>query len=269
MIDFHCHLDLYPNAMELAAHVTAKNFFTLVVTTSPRAWRATSRIFAGYDNIRVALGLHPEIVTLKALERDLVILYISKAEFIGEVGLDGSEQHRHTLKQQESILKAVLSESERCGGKILSIHSRNAASRVLNYLDRYCRASVPVLHWFSGTIEETRRAVAMGCWFSVGPAMLRGAKGRRILKELPIDRVLPETDGPFAMNGSSPYMPWDATTIAKYVAATWNMTQDKVKEQFCRNLDMLLTSMKMADLSYRLMNKGQQRHAPDGATRRR
>jgi len=269
MIDFHCHLDLYLNARQLADQVAARNCFTLVVTTSPRAWQATSRVFEGYDNIRVALGLHPEIAAQKAAERDLLVSYVSQAEFIGEVGLDGSVEHRHTLKQQESILKVVLSESERCGGKILSIHSRSAASRVLDYLDRYCRASVPVLHWFSGTIEETRRAVAMGCWFSVGPAMLLRAKGRRILKDLPIARVLPETDGPFVMNGSSPYMPWEAMSIAKHVAATWNMTYDRVKEQFCKNLDLLLTSMNMTDLAYRIMNKGQQRHAPDDATRRR
>ena len=240
MIDFHCHLDLYPNARRLANRVAARNRFTLVVTTSPRAWQATSRVFAGYDSMKVALGLHPEIVSEKAAERDLLISCVCEAELIGEVGLDGSVQHRQTREEQESILGAVLSESERCGGKILSVHSRNAAGRVLHHIERHCRASVPVLHWFSGTIEETRRAVAMGCWFSVGPAMLRGAKGRRILDELPIDRVLPETDGPFAMNGSSPYMPWEAITISSTVAATWNMTEEEVRQQFLDNLSHLL-----------------------------
>lgn len=240
MIDFHCHLDLYPDARRLADQVAARNRFTLVVTTSPRAWQATSRVFAGYDSIKVALGLHPEIVSEKAAERELLISSVRQAELIGEVGLDGSVQHRHTREQQESILGAVLSESERCGGKILSVHSRNAAGPVLHHIERHCRASIPVLHWFSGTIEDTRRAVAMGCWFSVGPAMLRGAKGRRILDELPIDRVLPETDGPFAMNGSSPYMPWEAITVASTVAATWNVTESEVRQQFLDNLSHLL-----------------------------
>ena len=80
----------------------------------------------------------------------------------------------------------------------------------------------------------------MGCWFSVGPAMLRGAKGRRILEELPTARVLPETDGPFAMNGSSPYMPWEAISIAPTVAATWNVTAEEVRQQFLNNLSHLL-----------------------------
>ncbi|MCY3628866.1 MAG: TatD family hydrolase [Gemmatimonadota bacterium] len=240
MIDFHCHLDLYPNARQLADQVAARNRFTLVVTTSPRAWQATSRVFAGYDTIKVALGLHPEIVSEKASERELLISGVCQAEIIGEVGLDGSAQYRHTREQQESILGAVLSESERCGGKILSVHSRNAADPVLHLIERHCRISVPVLHWFSGTIEETRRAVAMGCWFSVGPAMLRGAKGRRILDELPIDRVLPETDGPFALNGSSPYMPWEAIAISSTVAGAWKMTEEEVRQQFLDNLSHLL-----------------------------
>ena len=240
MIDFHCHLDLYPNAQQLADQVASRNRFTLVVTTSPRAWLATSRVFSGYANIKVALGLHPEIVSEKANEYELLISSVSQAGIIGEVGLDGSVRYRHTREQQESILEAVLSESERCGGKILSVHSRNAAGRVLHLIERHCRNSVPVLHWFSGTIKETRRAVAMGCWFSVGPAMLRGAKGRRILDELPIDRVLPETDGPFAMNGSSPYMPWDAITISSTVADAWNMTEEEVRQQFLVNLSNLL-----------------------------
>lgn len=242
MIDFHCHLDLYPNARKLVDQVAARNRFTLVVTTSPRAWQATSRVFAGYENIKVALGLHPEIALQKATERELLISCVSQAEFIGEVGLDGSLQCRQTLGLQESILEAVLVESERCGGRILSVHSRNAAGRVLDQIQKHCRVCLPVLHWFSGTVEETRRAVAMGCWFSVGPAMLRGAKGRRILEELPTDRVLPETDGPFAKNGASPYMPWEAVTIAPTVAATWNVTEEEARQQFLQNLSTLLGS---------------------------
>ena len=240
MIDFHCHLDLYPNAQTLVDQIAARNLFTLVVTTSPRAWQATSRVFAGRDNIKVALGMHPEIVRKKTYERELLISCVAEARFIGEVGLDGSMQHQDSCDLQESVLKDVLVECERCGGRILSIHSRNAACRVLDLIEKHCRESIPVLHWFSGTVEETRRAVTMGCWFSVGPAMVRGARGRRILEELPTDRVLPETDGPFAKNGSTPYMPWEAISIAGTVAAIWNETEEAVRKQFERNLAALL-----------------------------
>ena len=240
MIDFHCHLDLYPNARRLAAQVASRNRFTLVVTTSPRAWQATSRVFAGFDSIKVALGMHPEIVREKASERELLISAIRQARFIGEVGLDGSRQHQDIRDLQDSILKDVLVECERCSGRIISLHSRNAACRVLDLLEKHCRASRPVLHWFSGTVEETRRAVTMGCWFSVGPGMVRAAKGRRIVRELPKDRILPETDGPFTKNGSAPLMPWEATSIAGKVAAIWNETEEAVRKQFENNLVTLL-----------------------------
>lgn len=240
MIDFHCHLDLYPDARKLLTKVADRNHFTLVVTTSPRAWQATSRVFAGHENIKVALGMHPEIVEEKVAERAMLISCIAKADFIGEVGLDGSVQHRRTTALQESILKDVLTESERCGGRIISIHSRNAARRVLDLVEQHCKESVPVLHWFSGTVQETRRAVAMGCWFSVGPGMIRGTNGRRILKEMPMDKVLPETDGPFVRNGSVPFMPWDAMTIVGTIASIWNMTQERTRNQLKNNLVVLL-----------------------------
>jgi TatD DNase family protein len=240
MIDFHCHLDLYPNARTLVDQVAARNLFTLVVTTSPRAWQATSRVFAGRDNIKVGLGMHPEIVQKKVTERDLLISCIREAHFVGEIGLDGSTQFQDAKEIQESILEDVFVECERHGGRILSLHSRNAACRVLDLIEEHCRRSRPVLHWFSGTVEETRRAVTMGCWFSVGPAMVRGAKGRRIVQELPKARVLPETDGPFAKNGSTPLMPWEAVSIASTLAPIWNVTEKAVCEQFRHNLSTLL-----------------------------
>jgi TatD DNase family protein len=242
MIDFHCHLDLYPDALKLLPTVAARNVFTLVVTTSPQAWQATSRVFAGYDNIKVAVGLHPEVVAKKAGERALLLSCISRARFVGEVGLDGSHRYQATMTMQESILNEVLTECERLGGKILSIHSRNAASRVLDLVEENCRDSTPVLHWFSGTVQEARRAVDIGCWFSVGPAMLRGANGRAILQELPMDRILPETDGPFATHRSAPLMPWEATSIADALAPLWGTTKEGICLQMKRNLSALIDS---------------------------
>ncbi len=242
MIDFHCHLDLYPDTLRLLHKVAERNIFTLVVTTSPRAWRATSQAFSAYDNIKIAVGLHPEIVHKKAVERSLLVSCISQARFVGEVGLDGSPRYQESMPLQESILTDVLTECERLGGRILSIHSRNAASRVLDYVEQFCRDSTPVLHWFSGTVQETRRAMALGCWFSVGPAMLRGAKGRKILRELPMDRILPETDGPFATHRSVPFMPWEAISIADDLAALWGTTKDEACLKMKRNLGALINS---------------------------
>ena len=240
MIDFHCHLDLYPDALSMLPEVARQNEFTLAVTTSPRAWQATSRVFAGYNTIHVALGMHPEIVAAKFSERDLLMSSIKRARFIGEVGIDGSPQNASTLDQQKTIFREVLLECERVGGKIISIHSRNAADCVLALLRLHCKTSIPVLHWFSGTQVELRQAIEFGCWFSIGPAMLSGAKGLRLVAEIPPDRILPETDGPFAQRQSRPLMPWQAMDIADDLASKWKKDRAAVVQQMRLNLQALL-----------------------------
>lgn len=240
MIDFHCHLDLYQNSKVLLPIVAKRNIFTLVVTTSPRAWQMTSKIFAGYDNIKIAVGLHPEIVGSKVKERSLLISSIKNVIFVGEVGIDGSSKYQDTMPIQESIFTETLIECQKAGGKILSIHSRNAVSRVLGLIEKYNRDSIPVLHWFSGTLKEANYAVDLGCWFSVGPVMANGERGRALLKKLPLDKILPETDGPFATYHSQPLMPWDAINIADTLAELWGITKDKVCLQLQQNLMTLL-----------------------------
>lgn len=240
MIDLHCHLDLYKDALSLVPIVQKKNIFTLVVTTSPRAWQATSRVFSDYNRIEVALGLHPEIVDKKKEERELLISNIAKVRYVGEIGIDGSTRYMKTIHLQESIFRDALIECEKNGGKIISIHSRNAATRVLNQIQENCQISKPVLHWFTGSIKEVQRAVALGCWFSVGPSMLKSSKGLLILKELPLDRILPETDGPFTTYNSRPLMPWDAINIADIIASMRGTTKEEIYKQMKLNLLALI-----------------------------
>lgn len=243
MIDFHSHLDLYPNSLEILPIVAQKNSFTLVVTTSPRAWRATSKVFAGYDNIKVALGLHPEIIEKKATERDLLISSIADTKFIGEVGLDGSETFTKTFSLQISILADIFSECQKQGGRIISLHSRNAVSSVLNLIEKYPNAGVPVLHWFTGSASELKRAISMGCWFSIGPAMLKSSRSQELIQTIPPDIVLPETDGPFAtLNGEMIY-PWQTDTVINFLDKIWKSQNIGACECVKRNLDSLLAKI--------------------------
>lgn len=59
--------------------------------------------------------------------------------------------------------------------------------------DRY-----PAMVELFARARELERAVALGCWFSVGPAMLAAEKARGLARAMPKERVLTETDGPFA-----------------------------------------------------------------------
>ncbi len=241
MIDFHCHLDLYPDALKLLPEVERRNEFTLAVTTSPRAFVATSRVFSGRPRIHVALGLHPEVAEAKQGEQQQLVELVPNARFVGEIGLDGSPRFRHSLALQERIFRAAVSACQNNGGRVMSIHSRGAETRVLDVLEAHPGAGTPVLHWFSGSQLELKRAAALGCWFSVGPAMLAGEKGRKLLSLMPFDRVLPETDGPFARQNGKPLMPWEASSVDAELAKVSGFSVEHIHHLFRQNLKRLVS----------------------------
>jgi TatD DNase family protein len=243
VIDFHCHLDLYPNALLLLDEVARRNEFTLAVTTSPRAFLATSRVFSGRPTVHVSLGLHPEIAEAKQGEEALLIELVSSAPLIGEIGLDGTSRFKNSLPLQERIFAKVLDECQVQGGRVMSIHSRGAESRTLDKLETYPRAGTPVLHWFSGTSKELHRALELGCWFSVGPAMVSSKKGHDLLRQMPLDRVLPETDGPFAQRHGVPLMPWEASEIVNELQMLKKISKDEITQAFRENLKTLLLTV--------------------------
>jgi TatD DNase family protein len=242
VIDFHCHLDLYPDGLEVARQTNQRNDFTLVVTTSPRAYHATSRVFGRLPRLHVALGLHPEVAEAKVAELDALVAGIREARFVGEIGLDGSLPHRKSLPVQERIFKAALGECARQGGRVMSIHSRGAEQNVVRLIALAGPVGVPVLHWFSGALGTLEDACKLGCWFSVGPAMLAGEKGRRLAARMPMDRVLPETDGPFAKIGSAPLMPWQAMDISHTLSELWGVDLQHARAQLSANLERLLVA---------------------------
>ncbi|GAB6142418.1 TatD family hydrolase [Methylosoma difficile] len=236
MIDLHTHLDLYPNALEIISRVNSENDFTLAVTTSPRAWLATKKVFSGYENIQVALGLHPEIVAEKFNELDLLLASISQTNFIGEIGLDGSSRYAKSFTQQELIFDIAIRECQKAGGRLISIHSRAAASKVLSILKKYPNCGQPVLHWFSGSITELKEAIEMKCFFSINPIMVKSNNGKNLISKIPRNLVLPESDGPFTMLNGKPIMPWEAINVCSDLSQIWNIpisdTEDKLKNNF-------------------------------------
>lgn len=57
-----------------------------------------------------------------------------------------------------------------------------------------------IFHWFSGTSDELTRARNAGCYFSVNERMLATKRGREYARQIPLDRLLLETDAPAEPN---------------------------------------------------------------------
>ena len=122
----------------------------------------------------------------------------------------------------------------------MSLHSRGATSLLLDALRCHPAAGVPILHWFSGTKRELALAVEAGCWFSVGPAMLAGAKGQKLAAAMPRNRILTETDGPFACNAERSLMPWDVLGVERELAMIWECSLPKARATLLANFRALV-----------------------------
>lgn len=244
MIDFHCHLDLYREPQLAVEDADTAGIYVLSVTTTPKAWIGTRALSAGRRRIRTALGLHPELAGERISELALFEYFANQTSYFGEIGLDGSPQLKPFYEAQAKVFDTVLGFAARLGGRILSIHSRRATEEVLDALASHPNAGTPVLHWFSGSQVQLRRAIARGCWFSCGPAMLRMPKGRAIARAVPRKQILTETDGPFAFVGSRPLQPADSWLAVDALSEIWETDREEVVGTLRQNLTNLVAAVR-------------------------
>lgn len=241
MIDFHCHLDLYPNPQSVRDECVKRGIYVLSVTTTPSAWQGTSALAAETARIRTGIGLHPQLAHERLNELELFDNVLSDTRYVGEIGLDGSQESRKHWDDQIIVFEHILNQCTKAGGRIMSIHSRRATAAVLKYLETFPEAGTPVLHWFSGSLRDLDRAISLGCWFSVGPAMLLSNSGRTIAARLPKDRVLTESDGPFARIKGEAAQPWDVEKAVHALGEIWALPIQQVEQNINRNLKRMLS----------------------------
>lgn len=219
-VDFHCHLDLYPNHEDLIAQCDRDEVATLTVTTTPRAWMRNTALASKSKYVRVALGLHPQLVAERAAELSLWKELMTAARYIGEVGLDAGPRYYHSFELQKQVFTEILCECARVGGKVLSVHSVRSASAALDLISQHLppdRGRV-VLHWFTGSHSDARRAIDLGCYFSINAAMLRNDRHRAMITKLPLSHLLTETDGPFTKVGERAATPSDVAGTVRALA---------------------------------------------------
>jgi TatD DNase family protein len=241
-VDFHCHLDLYPDHASLVAECDRERVATLAVTTTPKAWRRNVQVAAGSKHVRVALGLHPQLVAERASELPLFEKLLSEARYVGEVGLDAGPKFYSSFAEQERVFSRILAACAEQGGKILTIHSVRCVGKVLDHLER-CLApgdGVAVMHWFTGTATEGKRAAELGCYFSINAQMLSSDKAMRMVRRLPKDRLLTETDGPFVPFMDRASRPRDVSETVRSLATTLEMSVADTTDLILANLGRLV-----------------------------
>jgi TatD DNase family protein len=241
LVDFHCHLDLYPDFERAVERCERAGVFTLTVTTTPEAWRRNADITVPTKHVRAALGLHPQLVADRAAEITLWEKLLPETRYVGEVGLDAGPRYYGSFDAQKTVFGRVLDACAEAGDKILSVHSVRSAKIVLDMIE----ARLPpdrgrvVLHWFTGSASDARRAVALGCYFSINEAMLEKIKPA-VLGAIPPDRMLTETDGPFTRTDARAAEPIDAGRAVRSLARLLGTTETEAGGMVLTNLRHLL-----------------------------
>jgi TatD DNase family protein len=243
LVDFHCHLDLYPDFEALIAESDRLGIFTLAVTTTPKAWARNNKLASSTKYVRAALGLHPQLVAERWQEIDLWERLLDETRYVGEVGLDAGPRYYASMDRQTEVFRRILRCCAKAGGKILSIHSVRTAPKVLDLIEEEVpegRAKF-VFHWFTGSAADARRAADLGCYFSINSKMLTTDRGRALVSSLPIDRILTETDGPFTSQGSGPARPRDVGETLTLIGEAKGLPGNQCADAVLNNLKTLIT----------------------------
>ena len=204
-LDLHAHIDTSIEASEL----TALQAIVFAVTRSlDEAEQALKRT----DHTTIwGVGCHPGLVgAQKAFDVERFRALSETTPYAGELGLDGAS--RVPMKMQRNTLASALRVLQQ-SPRITSLHSYMATSEILRTIADYPQPGL-ILHWWLGTASETAHALELGCYFSVNRS---SSRRKDLLAQIPIDRVLSETDHPFGDRGRGPGDPEKCGTLKRHL----------------------------------------------------
>lgn len=241
-VDTHCHLDLFTDIRKIVNIEDGTEIKTITVTNAPFLWKHNDVLFKNCHNIRPALGLHPELAAKHINELDLFETLSRGIKYIGEIGLDGSNIHKETKAEQLTVFQTILSFLKPLDKKILTIHSRNAAERTITELRAALKSTnhKVILHWFTGSINELNLALKEDFYFSVNHKMIYSKRSIEILKNIPKERILTETDAPFTLDERVKTRLKSLDLTIDGLATLWKMSYQDTKDKIYLNFKNLL-----------------------------
>lgn len=205
LIDSHAHLEMpeFKRDLEEVIH-RAKNAgvkYIFTVGTEKRDWDQTLKISHRYSFLYAILGIHPHHAMKVDLETYSILRTLckdDKVKGVGEIGLDffrnlsPKEVQLRRFREQIGLAKEL--------GLPIVVHDREAHKETIEILrDEKAEACGGIIHCFSGNYEMAKACIELGFYISIpGSITFKNAEGlREIVKEIPLDWLLVETDAPF------------------------------------------------------------------------
>jgi TatD DNase family protein len=201
LVDSHCHLDYAASAerAEIVARARRAGVGTLLTISTKLSEFDTIRAIAESDpNIWCSVGIHPHEAAEEgdAVGKLVALTQHAKVIGLGETGLDFHYEHS-PRERQAAVFRAHCIASRETNYPLI-IHSRDADAETAGILAEE-KASRGVIHCFSTGRLLAEAALELGFYISLaGILTFRNAEGlREIARDIPLDRLLIETDAPY------------------------------------------------------------------------
>lgn len=216
LIDTHFHLDFYREHKYWYDYINQNRQYTLCVTNSPGVYHSCKRLYPETKYLKFALGFNPKSIVSEKFDKRLFNHLIGEAKYIGEVGLDFTGNFKKRREEQLQCFDYICSSINE--NQVLSVHSKNAEKAVCDILKKH-KVKKTILHWYSGNLETLKELIEYGYYFSINTSMLQSIKGQKILKSIPKNRLLIESDGPFTKVNNQKYNPSKLQEVYSQIGA--------------------------------------------------
>jgi len=206
LVDSHCHLDFPEFAPELDAVVQraadAGVKVCVSIGTTLVKFPQVEAVAEKFPNVWCSVGIHPHEAEKELLSDSAPLLERAKhpkVVAIGETGLDYYYEHSPRAEQQQNFRAHIAASRET--GLPLVVHTRDAEDDTIAILrEEMGKGAFPgLIHCFTGTKKLADAALELGFCISVSgiATFKKSDELRAVLKEVPLDRLLVETDAPY------------------------------------------------------------------------
>jgi TatD DNase family protein len=202
MIDVHCHLEQkdYENDRDEVINKCREKLKAIITSCAhPNDLELTIEIVKKYKGFVFAtLGIHPEYIGENLNIKDFIEKVKKNKDNIvgiGEVGLDYHWVKEENLREKQRKLFRFFIKFAKELNLPLVIHSREAMQDTIKILEEE-KAKNVLMHLF-GDKKFVSKIIENGWFISVGPILLTSKNHKKIIKEMPIEKIMLETDSPW------------------------------------------------------------------------
>ncbi len=201
MVDTHCHLVDPQFKKDLRGVMSRAQACGITQIINAGYDVATSKLAISMarkdDWLLPAVGIHPNEAaeeSIKEMDKIEAMLAAEKVIAVGETGLDYYRDFSPREAQKELFrMHITLAKENRLP---VLIHTRNSVDDAIALLTSE-DLHHGVFHCYSGSYEQARQIIDLGFYISFAGVLTVSRRAREVMKKLPLDRLLLETDAPF------------------------------------------------------------------------